>query len=322
MKAILYHKYGSPEVLKLEEIDKPIPKANEVLIKVRAASVNSWDWDLLRGKPYIVRLIGGGFSKPKMKILGCDLAGVVETIGENVKHLKLGDKVLGDVSAGNWGAFAEYVCAREDSLTIKRTSLTFEQAASLPQAGVMALQGIRDHGKVKAGQKVLINGAGGGVGTFAIQLAKLYGADVTGVDREEKFKLMSAIGADHVIDFMKEDFTKNGKQYDLILDVVGHHSIFDYKRALKSEGIYRMIGGQASLIFQSLLLGPLISLFGNKKMGILGHEVNKDLDHLLNLIETGKIKPIIDGNYQLSEVPLALKRLGEGLIKGKAVITI
>lgn len=322
MKAVVYHEYGSPEVLELKEVETPTPKDNEVLIKVHVTSVNSWDWDLLRGKPFIVRLVGGGISKPKINILGCDIAGTVEAIGKKVTQFKVGDEVFGDLSGGNWGGFADYVCARENELTLKPTGITFEQAASLPQAAVMALQGIRDHGKVKSGQKVLINGAGGGIGSFAIQMAKQSGAEITGVDSAQKFDLMRSLGAEDVIDYKQEDFTKNGKEYDFILDVVGHHSIYDYKRALTPTGMYRMIGGPTPLIFQSVFVAPFITMFSKRKMGILAQETNKDLAYLAELVVTGKLKPIIDKVYSLAETPKALQFLGDGSVLGKVIIKI
>lgn len=322
MKAIVYRAYGSPDVLHLVELDIPQPKNHQVLIKVKAAAVNSWDWDLLRGEPFIVRLAGGGIQKPKKPILGCDVSGVVTAVGKGVKRFKVGDAVFGDLSEGGWGCFAEYVCANEEALVIKSDNMTFELAAAVPQAGVMALQGVRDYGQVQQGQKVLINGAGGGVGTFAIQLAKLAGAEVTGVDSGAKLEKMKALGADHVIDYTQEDFAKNGKQYDLILDVVGHHSIFEYKRALINGGIYRMIGGHTGLIFQSIFIAPIISLMGNKKMGILAHEPNKNLKILKELFDQGTVIPVIDRSYALNKTPEALAYLGEGKAFGKVIITI
>ncbi len=321
MKAIVYTKYGSPNVLEYLDLDKPTPKANEVLIRIRATSLNSWDWDLLRGKPFIVRLVGGGISKPKKKIIGCDVAGQIESVGRNVSRFKAGDEVFGDLSAGNWGGLAEYVCASENALVVKPPLLSFEQAAAIPQAGVMALQGIRDYGQVKSGQKVLINGAGGGVGTFAIQLAKYYRAEVTAVDSSIKLEMMQSLGADHVIDYAQEDFTRNGHQYDFILDVVGHHSIYDYKRALNSEGIYRMIGGPTKLIFQSIFIAPFLSMNSNKKMGILTHEPNKGLDFILELFNSGMVNPVVDKIFPLSETAAAMQYLGDGLSLGKVVIT-
>jgi len=322
MKASLFTKYGEPEVLKLGEVEKPVPKDNEVLVKVHAASINSWDADLLRGRPFVNRLIFG-ILKPKITALGCDIAGRVVAVGKNVKQLQLGEDVFGDISGGSWGGFAEYVCARENVLTLKPAGMTYEEAASVPQAAVLALQGLRDIGQIKKGQKVLINGAGGGVGTFAVQIAKSIGAHVTGVDSAKKLDIVRSIGADEVIDYTKEDFTKNGERYDLILDVAAYHSIFDYKRALSRKGIYVMVGGSTARIFQVLFLGPWISMTGSKKMGILAHKPNrKDLDFLKKLFEEGEVKPIIDRRYELSEVPEALRYFGEGHFKGKVVITL
>ena len=321
MKAIVYTKYGSPDVLQLKDVENPVPRDNELLIRVHAVSVNSWDWDLLTGKPYIYRLFFGLF-KPKYKIIGSDVAGIVEAVGKNVKQFKPGDEVFGDLCQCGWGGFAEYVCARENAIALKPESMTFEEAASIPQAAIMALQGIRDKRKIQSGQKVLINGSGGGVGTFAIQMAKAYGAEVTGVDNNAKLDMMRSIGADYVIDYTQEDFTKNGQYYDLIIDVVANRSIFDYKRALNPEGIYILIGGTVASIFQVLLLGPLISKTSNKKLGILGHKPNKDMEFIKELYETGKIKPVIDKIYTLNEVPEALQDLGNGNVQGKAIITV
>lgn len=321
MKAVVYTRYGEPESLRLEEVPKPVPKDREVLIKVMAASVNSWDWDLLRGKPFIVRLAGGGLFKPLKPILGCDVAGKVEAVGRKVTRFRPGDAVFGDISQSGWGAFAEYVCARENVLCAKPETIGFEAAAALPQAGVMALQGIQDYGKVQVGHKIAINGAGGGVGSFAIQLAKLRGAEVTAVDSTAKLSFMQSLGADHVVDYTREDFTKTAGQYDFVLDVVGHHSLFDYRKVLRPGGRYSMVGGPTGLILQSLLLAPLVSLVGKKTLGILAHEPNKNMDVLLHLIESGKLNPIIEDQYPLDEVPRALKHLGEGHVKGKLVIT-
>ncbi len=240
MKAIVYEKYGPPEVLQLKEVEKPTPKDDEVLIKVHVASANAAGWHLLRADPFFVRLMGGGLLKPKNKILGADIAGRVEAVGRNVKQFQPGDEVFGDISGCGFGGFAEYVCARENALVLKPASMTFEEAAAIPQAAVLALQGLRDKRQIQPGQKVLINGAGGGVGTFAVQLAKYFGAEVTGVDSTKKLDMLRSIGADHVIDYTQKDYTKSGQCYDLILDVAAHRSIFDYKRALSPEGIYVM----------------------------------------------------------------------------------
>jgi NADPH:quinone reductase-like Zn-dependent oxidoreductase len=322
MKAIVYHKYGLADVLQLDEVEKPIPGDDEVLIKVHAASINSWDWDLLRGIPFVNRLLAGLLKPTKIKILGCDIAGRIEAVGKNVKLLTSGDEVFGDLSSCGWGGFAEYVCARDNAVVLKPTSMTFEQVAAVPQAGLLALQGLRDKGHIQTGQKVLINGAGGGVGVFAMQLAKYFGADVTGVDSTSKLDMMRAIGADHVIDYTQEDFTKNGQHYDLILDVSAYHSIFDYKRALSPKGVYVMVGGSSALVFKLLFLGPWISMIGSKKMGILWHKPNKGLAFMNELLETGKIVPVIDRCYPLSDVAEAIRYFGEGQVKGKVVITV
>ena len=323
MKAIVYEKYGPPEVLQLKEVAKPTPKDDEVLVKVHAASVNDWDWGLLRGTPFMNRLLFG-LLKPKYKILGSDIAGQVEAVGRNVKQFQPGDEVFGDISGGGWGGFAEYVCARENALALKPASMTFEEAAAVPQAAVLALQGLRDKGQIKKGQKVLINGAGGGSGTFAVQIAKYFGAEVTGVDSTSKLDMVRSIGADQVIDYIKEDYTKSGQRYDLILDVVTYRSIFDYKRALSPKGIYVMLGGGSwARVFQTMFLGPLISMIGSKKMGILMHKPNKkDLNFMKELFEAGKVVPVIDRRYPLSEVAEALRYFGEGHARGKVVITV
>jgi NADPH:quinone reductase-like Zn-dependent oxidoreductase len=319
MKAIVYTEYGPPDVLALREAEKPTPKDNEALIRVHAASLNASDWEFLTGKPLYTR--AWGLLKPKHKILGSDIAGRVESVGENVKKFQSGDEVFGDILE-SWGGFAEYVCSPEDELMLKPASMTFEQAAAIPQAAVVALQGLRDKGRVQHGQKVLINGAGGGAGTFALQIAKLFGAEVTGVDSTEKLDMMRSIGADHVIDYTQEDFTKNGQCYDLILDLVAYRSIFDYKRALSPKGIYVLAGGSMARILQVLFLGPWISMTGSKKMGILPVKRNKDLVLLKELFEAGKVVPVIDRRYTLSEVPEALRYLGEGHAQGKVVITL
>lgn len=321
MKAMVYERYGMPNVLTHKEIEIPTPQANEVLIKVEAASVNSWDWDLLRGKPLVNRI--GGILKPKYPILGADIAGKVEKIGGEVKNLLQGDEVFGDISGCGWGGFAEYVCVREDALSLKPSSMTFEQAAAIPQAAVLALQGLRDKGQIQEGQKVLINGAGGGVGTFGLQIAKFHGAEVTCVDSTAKLELLKVLGADHVNDYTKEDFVQKGQMYDLILDVVGNRSIFEYKRLLKPKGTYVMIGGPMSLISQIMLFGPIISMIEKKNMKILIHKPNKDDQNILQeLFVAGKIKPVIDRIYPLNQVADAINYLGEGKAKGKIVIHI
>ncbi len=321
MKAIVYEKYGSPDVLELKEVEKPAPKDNEVLIEVHAASINSWDWDLLAGRPLEYRLFFG-LLKSKHKILGCDIAGRIAAVGSNVEQFHPGDDVFGDLSDGSWGGFADYVCARENELTLKPTAMSFEEAAATPQAGILALQGLCDKREIKPGQRILINGAGGGVGTFAIQIAKSFGAEVTGVDNTGKLDLLSSLGADHVIDYTRDDFTKNGKCYDLILDVKTDRSIFDYRRALSSDGIYVTVGGKSARILQLAILGPLISMTGNKKLALIMHKPNKNINILNKLFETGKLLPVVDRCFPLSETADAFRYYREGHFKGKVVITI
>ncbi len=319
MKAIVYTEYGPPEVLQLKEVEKPAPKEDEVLVKVHAASINYSDWHILRGD-LLLRLMGNGLLKPKHKILGDDIAGRVEAVGVNVKQFQPGDEVFG---ISNFGAFAEYVSVHENALALKPASMTFEEAAAVPVAGITALQGLRDHGQIQPGQKVLINGASGGVGTFAVQIAKSFGAEVTGVCSTRKLDMLRSIGADVVIDYTKEDFTQNGPRYDLIFAVGGYRSIFDYKLALSPEGIYVCAGGSSARYFQGLLLGPLISIVGRKKLGSMYANPNqKDYVFLIELLEAGKVVPVIDRRYPLSEVPEALRYYGEGHTRGKVVISI
>ena len=320
MKAIVYHEYGLPDVLKLEEVQKPTPADNQLLIKVYAVSINRSDWEGLIGKPLYARI--GGLRKPSNRILGSDIAGTVEAVGKDVKQFKPGDEVFG-LMLNYGGGFAEYACMSEKALALKPAGITFEEAAAIPQAAFIALQGIRDKRQVQPGQKVLINGGGGGAGTFAVQLAKLAGAEVTGVDNTEKLDLMQSLGADYVIDYTKEDFTKNGKQYDLILDVIAHRSVFAYKRALRPDGSYFMVGGSVATMFQMLLLGPWISRTTGKKIRLLLVQTDpKDLVYITELIESGKVVLVIDKRYSLSEAAEALRYLGEGHAKGKVVITV
>ncbi len=321
MKAIVFTKYGSPDVLELKEVEKPAPRDNEVLVKVHAASVNDWDWGLLRGKPFVNRLLFG-LLKPKIRIPGAEVAGRVESVGRNVKQFQPGDEVFGDLSGCGWGGFAENVCARENALALKPASMTFEEAAAVPQAGLLALQGLRDKGQIQSGQKVLINGAGGGVGTFAVQIAKSFGAEVTAVDSTGKLDMLRSIGADQVIDYTQVDFTKNGQVYELILDIVAYRSMFDYKRALSPKGIFVFVGGPRARGSQLLFLGPLISMVLSRKMGILIYKPNKDLAFMKELLEAGKVVPLIDRRYPLSEVPEAVRYLREGHAQGKVVITL
>ncbi len=320
MKAFVNPKYGGPEVLELRHVPKPVPTDHEVLVKVKAASINSWDWDYLRGDIYIFRLIFGLF-KPKHPILGSDISGTVEAIGKNVKRIKIGDEVYGDVSAYNWGGFAEYAASHENAWALKPKNLSFEEAAAIPQAAVLALQALRWNGDLKAGQKVLINGAGGGVGTFGIQIAKLAGVEVTVVDGPEKLQSLIDLGADHVIDYTKEDFSRLGKKYDLIIDNVARRTTSDYQRALNNGGAFVMVGGSLLLMMKVALFGKWISKRGKRIVGILAHKPNvEDLNYLATLTETGKLKPIVDSIYPLEELPEAFRHYANGPFIGKVVI--
>jgi NADPH:quinone reductase-like Zn-dependent oxidoreductase len=317
VKAVVHTAYGPPDVLQIKEVAKPTPTDDEVLIKVAAASVNRSDWENLIGKPLYARI--GGLLKPRHQILGSDIAGRVAMAGKHIRQFHPGDEVFGHILTYT-GGFAEYVCVPEKALARKPASLTFEEAAAIPEAALIALRGIRDKGQVQPGQKVLINGAGGGAGTFAVQLAKLYGAEVTGVDHTEKLDFLRSLGADHVIDYTQEDFTKNGNQYDLILDIVAYRSVFAYRRALRPHGSYFMVGGSVATMFQIVLLGPWMR---SKNVRVLAVYPNpKDLVFLAELCEAGKVVPLIDRRYPLREVALALRYLGEGLVKGKVVITV
>ena len=321
MKAVVCHKYGGPEVLALQEVDKPIPQDDEVQIKIRAVSVNAGDWHLMRGTPFPVRLMFG-LTKPKYTILGVDIAGEVEAVGKNVTQFKPGDAVFGDLSTSGYGGFAEYACAKENFLALKPENLSFEEASTLPTPAVAALQGLRDKGKVGAGQTVVVNGASGGVGTYAVQIAKAFGAEVTGVCSAGKMDMVRSIGADHVIDYKQEDFTANGKQYDLVLAVDGYHPISHYKRALSPTGKYVMVGGAGAQFYQAMFLGPLMSKKGGKELGnILIKPNQQDLLFLKGLVEQGKITPVIDRTFSLEEVPEAIAYLEAGRARGKVVVT-
>ncbi len=317
MKAIVYEKYGELDVLELKEVEKPVPKDNEVLIKVHASAINFSDGSFVRGKPLLGRIWGGLF-KPKNKILGADIAGQVEAVGRNVKQFQPGDEVYGDLGSVGFGGFAEYVSTPEKVLALKPAKMPFGEAAAVPQAANVALQGLRDHGKIQSGKKVLINGASGGIGTFAVQIAKSFGAEVTGVCSTRKLDMVRSLGADQVIDYTQEDFTKSEQRYDLIFDIVANRKISDYKRALNPKGIY------VACAFNpvSLFFGPLISMFGSKKVGsFIGKPSAKDLVFMKDLLETGKVVPVIDKSYPLSEVAEAIRHYEEGA-QGKVVITI
>jgi len=323
MKAIVYKEYGSPDVLHLEEVAMPTPADGEVLVKVQAASVNAADWRLMRADPFLARLYTGLFKPTRFQILGGDIAGRVEAVGKDVSQFKVGDEVFGEVSASGFGGFAEFKCARENELVLTPANLSFEEAAAVPLAALAALQGLRDKGQIQYGQKVLIYGASGGVGTFAVQIAKYYGAEVTAVCSTAKMELARSLGADHVIDYTQEDFTQSGARYDLILAANGDRSIFDYKRALNEGGIYVMVGGKAGQLFQALLLGPWLSMFGSKRMRAVTSKPNQeDLLFLKELIESGKVRPVIDRHFPLSEVADAVRYIEAGHATGKVVISV
>jgi NADPH:quinone reductase-like Zn-dependent oxidoreductase len=320
MKAIVYEKYGSPDALHLAEVEKPTPTDDQILIKVQAVSINGSDREGLIGKPLYARI--GGLLKPGNQILGSDIAGRVEFAGKNNTEFRPGDEVFGEIP-GYHGGFAEYVCTRGKTMAQKPASLTFEQAAAIPQGGVIALNGMREKGKVGPGHKVLINGAGGSAGTFAVQIAKLYGAEVTGVDNPGKLEFLRSLGADHVIDYTHEDYTQGGKQYDLILDLIAHRSAFACQRALKPNGTYFLVGGSLAVMFQILFLGAGIRRATGKNLRILGVPQNRrDLIAVTELCEAGKIVPVIDRWYPLREVPEAMRYVAEGRAKGKVVITL
>jgi NADPH:quinone reductase-like Zn-dependent oxidoreductase len=325
MKAIVRTRYGPPDVLELKEVHKPTPGDHEVLVRVHAASVNPLDWHFLRGTPFLAR-VALGLLKPKVKILGADFAGRVEAVGRNAERFQPGDEVFGDMYAFGLGSFAEYVCVTEDApLVLKPTGITFEEAAAVPAAAVSALQGLRDMGQIQPGQKVLVNGASGGVGTFAVQIAKSYGAEVTGVCSTRNLDLVRSIGADQVIDYTREDFTHDGKRYDLILDAVGNRSASDLKSALHLKGICVIIGFTSTVLFlQHMFHGQRISRAGSKKIVLMG-EINsnaRDLDFMKKLLETGNVVPVIDRRYTLSEVAEAIRYLEKGHARGKVVIDV
>jgi NADPH:quinone reductase-like Zn-dependent oxidoreductase len=319
MKAFVYTRYGSPDVLQLTEVASPALADNQVLIKICAASVNPLDWHFMRGEPLFIRLITG-LRKPKHNVLGSDIAGRVEAVGANVKLFQPGDEVFGGLGVGG---FAEYACATEDRLSLKPANLSFEEAAAVPIAAVTALQGLRDKGKIKPGCKVLIDGASGGVGTFAIQIAKSFGAEVTAVCSTGKLDTARSIGADHAIDYTREDFTRSGLLYDLILGANAYHSLFDYRRALSPDGIFVSVGGNASFLgmLEGMLVAPLLSMIGHKKTCVVIANMNsKDLDFLKDLLETGKVVPVIDRRYPFSELTEAIRYLEDGHARGKVVI--
>jgi NADPH:quinone reductase-like Zn-dependent oxidoreductase len=313
----VYSRYGSPDVLRFTDVEKPTPKDNQVLVKVQAVSLNRSDWEALQGKPLYARIMGP--LRPRHHVLGSDIAGRVEATGRTTTKFQPGDEVFADILS-YMGGFAEYVCVPESALAPMPAGMTYEEAAALPQAGAIALQGIWDKGQVQPGQKVLINGAGGGSGMYAVQLAKLHGAEVTGVDNPEKLEFMRSLGADHVIDYTRADFTRNGRRYDLILDLAAHRSALAYKGSLAPGGRYLYVGGSAATLLQVLLVGPLLGRAEGKKLRLLAVRLGAEhLGPMVALCQAGKIATVIDRRYRLREVPEALWYLGEGHAKGKLV---
>lgn len=322
MQAMVYTTYGAPAMLHLQEVARPSPKNDEVLIRVHASSINAWDWDLLRGSPFLTRLAGGGIRTPRHSILGADVAGRVEEAGRDVAVFQPGDEVFGDLSGSGFGGFAEYVCAPAGILARKPVDLSFEQAAALPQAAVLALQALRKS-EVQPGQRVLVVGAGGGAGTFAVRLAKSSGADVTAVDRGDKLNMLRSIGASQVIDYTSEDFSRNGQLYDLIVDMVMHRSMFDYKRALAPNGTLIVVGGATGRLVQLVSLGPFLSKMSGKRFRLLAHRPNRtDLEEVGALASSGQAAPVIDRTYQLPNLADAFRHFGDGNANGKVVITV
>jgi NADPH:quinone reductase-like Zn-dependent oxidoreductase len=325
MKSIVYTKYGSPDVLELKDVPKPSPLDNEVLIEIHAAAVNAYDWHFLTADVFLIRLMSGGFLKPKKTTLGADIAGKVVAVGKDIQNFQVGENVFG-IAKGGSGGFAEYVCANEKSVVLKPANVTFEEAAAAPMAALTALQGLRDKGEIKAGQKVLIHGASGGVGTFAIQIAKAYETNVTAVCSSRNVETARSIGADQVIDYTLEDFTKNGELYDLILVANGNRSIFEYKRSLKPTGICVLAGGGSNSISQmvgGMFLQWWSSKTEGKKISSFIAKINqKDLTTIKELLETRKVKPVIDRTYPLSDTAEALRYLGEGHAKGKIIVAV
>jgi NADPH:quinone reductase-like Zn-dependent oxidoreductase len=322
MKAIVYTQYGNPDVLRLEEVAKPTPKPDQVLIKVHAASINAADSLFLKGESAMVRLMAGGLNRPKRTILGSDVAGVVESVGGAVTRFKPGDAVLGDLADVGFGGLAEYVAVPETALALKPAHLSFEDAAALPLAGGTALLGVRDTGNVQSGQQVLVYGASGGVGTFALQLAKAFGAVVTAVCSTGKIDLMRSLGAAHVIDYTKEDFLKSSQRYDVIIAANGYRPLWDYRQALKPNGRYVMTGGTMTQIFQAMLLGPLFSRGGQRMSGLQAKPDARNLTTLAEMVEAGTIKPVIDHSYPLSQAADAFRYLAQGHARGKVVIQV
>jgi NADPH:quinone reductase-like Zn-dependent oxidoreductase len=318
---MVLERYGPPDVLKLVDVEKPAPKPHDVLVRVHAASINDWDWGILRGTAFVIRVLHGVFA-PKVRIIGCDIAGRVEAVGDAVTSFRPGDEVYGDLSGSGFGAFAEYACAPEKALARKPPRMTFEQAAAIPQAGMLAVQGLIDVGRIRSGQTLLLNGAGGGVGTFALQIAKLHDVEVTVVDKAGKLDMLRAMGAEHVIDYREADFTKLGARYDLILDATTTRSPFAYARALNPGGAYVTVGGSIPRVLQALALGPLLARTSDKHMRMVVLKPNKDLAYMNELFERGAMVPVIDGPYAFADLPDAFRHFGSGDHKGKIIVTM
>jgi NADPH:quinone reductase-like Zn-dependent oxidoreductase len=324
MKAILRDRYGSPDVLELREVDKPVVRDQDVLVRVRGASLNADDLEYLYGKSWMTR-IATGLGKPRVHGLGVDVAGQVEAVGKSVTAFRAGDEVFGNMTVHGLGAYSEYVRAPASAFALKPSRMTFEEAATVPQSAVLALQGLRGKRQIRPGDKVLINGAGGNVGPFAVQIAKYLGAEVTGVDSTAKLDMVRSVGADHVIDFTREDAIRNGQRYDLILDVTARRSMLEWRRALKPRGLYVMLGASTELLLQGAFLGPLLSMSGSRKTAVMWWWKpfkQEDVAFLKELIEAGKLAPVIDRRYPLSEVPEALRYMEKGQARGKIVITV
>lgn len=321
MRAILLKEYGLPKVLNIGEVPKPTPKDKEVLVRIHSASINDWDWGLVRGKPFVIRMIYG-LKKPRINIPGVDISGKIVEVGQKVKSFKAGDDIYCDLSDCGFGGFAEYVCVPERILCKKPSTINYNEASALPHAGLLALQGLVEKGKVKSGQSILINGAGGGVGTLGIQILKSYDVKVAGVDSGEKLSLMKSLGYDTVMDYKKVDFTETEERYDLILDTKSNRSVFKYARALRKNGTYITVGGSMFRLFEILFLGSLISLFTGKKLRILNLQPNKGLNEISKLVENGQVRPTVDGPYGFVKIPSLIKYFGEGRHKGKIIVEI
>lgn len=318
---MVYRQYGSPDGFELQEMATPIPADDEVLVRVHASSINAWDWDLLRGRPYANR-VTGGLRAPNRPILGGDVAGRVEAVGKNARDFAPGDEVFGDASGSGWGAYAEYVCIRQQALARKPETISFDQAAALPQAAMLAYQAMRK-AMPKAGQRVLVVGAGGGAGSFAVQLAKSHGASVTAVDRGDKLEMLRSIGADGVVDYTRENALERVEPYDLIVDMVMQHSLFAYERALAANGRLVVVGGATGRILQTAALGPVLSRVKNKHLGLLLYKVSRaDLETVGRLVEAGELAPVIDRTWPLTALPEAFRYFAAGNARGKVVITV